>query len=128
MKKNTTAGKLLLRALFPSPALFLLLPVPAFYAKPCLLLLLVFFHSTTVISFRFWFFCNFPYTEHLYKPQSVKTLYQSTSINKVTGEASCSPAWLLPSSPLLHFLSFFFFAIFSAAKHPLMMTNQRMFD
>ena len=75
-------------------------------------------------SFCFGLFCNFPYTEHLYKPQSVQTLYQSTSINKVTGEASSSPAWLFLSFVSL---SFFFFAIFSAAKHPLMMKNQRMF-
>ena len=74
--------------------------------------------------FCFGLFCNFPYTEHLYKPQSVQTLYQSTSINKVTGEASCSPAWLLLSSASL---SFVLFSIFSVAKHPLMMTNQRMF-
>ena len=31
-------------------------PVPAFHATPCLLLLLVFFHFTPVITFRFWFF------------------------------------------------------------------------
>ena len=92
-----------------------------------LLFLLQFFVSSyfnPCNSFCFGLFCNFPYTEHLYKPQSVQTLYQSTSINKVTGEASCSPAWLLLSSASL---SFIFFAIFSAAKHPLMMTNQRMF-
>ena len=74
--------------------------------------------------FCFGLFCNFPYTEHLYKSQSVQTLNQSTSINKVTGEASCSPAWLLLSSASL---SFVFFSIFSAAKHSLMITNQRMF-
>ena len=71
-------------------------------------------------SFCFGLFCNLPYTEHLYKSQSVQTLNQSTSINKVTGEASCSPTWLLLSSASL---SFVFFSIFSATKHSLMMTN-----
>ena len=95
---------LFLRALCILLALFILLPVPAFYSVPCLHLFLVFFHFTPVIAFRFWFFCNFPYTENLYKPQYVQTLDQSTSINKVKGEASNSPVWLLLSlifSPFL---------------------------
>ena len=108
MKQNGALRNLVPTALFLAAVLFLLLPVPAFYAMPCLFLLLVFFHYTPVIAFRFWFFCNFPYTEHLYTHQSVKTLYQSTSINKVTGEASCSPVWLLLSSASLSFIFFYF--------------------
>ena len=108
MKKNTTAGKLLLEALFPAPALFLLLPVPAFHATPCLLLLFVFFHFTPVITFRFWFFCNFPYTEHLYKSQFVQ-------INGLDFRYTLSGRQF-PRSFLFPF-SFLFFSIFSAAKH-----------
>ena len=98
---------------------------PAFHAPVFLLHFFVSSYFNPCNSFCLGLFCNFPYTEHLYKPQSVQTLYQSTSINKVTGEASYSPAWLLLSSASL---SFVFFSIFSAAKHPLMMKNQRMFD
>ena len=43
IEENGALRNLVLAALFPAPALFLLLLVPAFYAMPCLLLLLVFF-------------------------------------------------------------------------------------
>ena len=61
-----------------------------------------------VMDFHFGFFFNFPYTEHLFKPQSsfVKHLIN----NKVTGEAFSFPA----SSPFSHFLLF----SFSFSRHP----------
>ena len=76
-KKWSIIRMIFLRALCILLALFILLPVPAFYVVPCLHLFLVFSHFILVIAFRSWFFCNFPYTEHLYKPQSVQTLNQS---------------------------------------------------
>ena len=51
------------------------------------------------------FFCNFPYTEHLYKPQSVKTWNQSTHFTSCT---SAIQRWAVVS-PLLPFLLFFCF-------------------
>ena len=91
-----------------------------------LLFLLQFFVSSyfnPCNSFCFGLFFNFPYTEHLYKPQSVQTLHQSISINKVMGEASSSPAWLLLSSTSL---SFIFFPLSRLTNTPLRMTTQRM--
>ena len=91
-----------------------------------LLFLLQFFVSSyfnPCNSFCFGLFCNFPYIEHLYKPQSIQTLHQSTSTNKVTGEASSSPAWLLLSSASL---SFIYFPISQVPNTPLSMTTQRM--
>ena len=110
VKKNGALRNFVPTALFPAPTLFLLLPVPSFYAMPCLLLLLVFFpfypyNSLSILVFL----CNFPYTEHLYKPRSVRTLYQSTSINKVTGESSCSPSWLLLPLLCFNFLHVLFY-------------------
>ena len=74
-----------------------------------------------LFSFAFGFFCNFPYTEHLYKPQSVKTLYQSThftSRRQYRGDnfpaASFSP------------FSFIFFPLSRLPNTPLRMTTQRM--
>ena len=67
-----------------------------------------FFQFTPVIAFRFWFFCNFPYTEHLYKPQ-----YVQTQINQFGNRES--GATVSPQLPFLHFLSFSLH--FSAAKH-----------
>ena len=110
VKKNTTAGKLLLEALFPAPALFLLLPVPAFHATPCLLLLLVFFHFTPVITFRFWFFFVTSLTLSIYISLS---LYKSTNILHFGYTVSGRQ---FPRSFLFPF-SFLFFSIFSAAKH-----------
>ena len=56
----------------------------------------------------FVFFCNFPYTEHLYKPQSVKTLYQSTSNQVGNREAGAAVSPQLPPFPIFfHFLSSF---------------------
>ena len=73
------------------------------------------------------FFCNFPYTEHLYKPQYVKTLYQSThftSLRQYSDREAVSP--LLPFLFFFHFLSFSF--PFSRLPNtPLRMTTQRMF-
>ena len=95
----------------PLQPLFILLPVPAFYVVPCLrLFLFFFFQFTPVIAFRFWFFCNFPYTEHLYKPQYVQTLDQSLHVGNRRWAAVSS---LLP--PFSHFLSFSL--PFSATKH-----------
>ena len=68
------------------------------------------------------FFCNFPYTEHLYKPQSVKTLCQSPFARRQYSDGRQFRHCFLFS------FSFILFSIFSAAKHPLMMINQRMFD
>ena len=97
----------------PLQPLFILLPVPAFYAVPCSHLFLgFFFQFTPIIAFRFWFFCNFPYTEHLYKPQSVQTLNRSlhftSAIQRVGGSFAAA-------SSFLHFLSFSL--PFSATKH-----------
>ena len=82
-----------------------------------LLFLLQFFVSSyfnPCNSFCFGLFCNFPYTEHLYKPQSVQTLHQSThftSLRQYSEREAVSP--LLPPFPIFfHFLS-----SFSAAKH-----------
>ena len=58
----------------PLQPLFILLPVPAFDA---LMFFVVSSKFIPVIAFGFVFFGNFLYTEHLYKPQSIKTLYQS---------------------------------------------------
>ena len=83
-RKWSIIGMLFLRALCILPALFILLPIPAFYAVPCLHLFLVFSHFILVIAFRFWFFFgNFIYTEHLYKLQSIKTLYQSLHVGNI---------------------------------------------
>ena len=86
---------------------------PAFHAWFFLLQFLVSSDFNPCNSFSFSFFCNFIYIEHLYKPQSVQTQINFTSLhvgNIETGEA-VSP--LLPPFPIFfHFLS-----SFSAAKH-----------
>ena len=77
-----------------------------------LLFLLQFFvssHFVLVIALVLVFFCNFIYTKHLYKPQSVQTCRDFTSVIERAGgsfpTASFSPIFF-------HFLS-----PFSAAKH-----------
>ena len=77
-----------------------------------LLFLLQFFissHSVLVIAFSFGFFCNFIYTEHRYKPQSVQTYNHFTSAIQRAGGSFLAASF----SPIFfHFLS-----PFSAAKH-----------
>ena len=60
-KEIGAPAKLVPAALCTAPALFLLLPVPAFYTMPCLHLFLVFFFSyfNPCNSFYFGLFCNF---------------------------------------------------------------------
>ena len=110
MKKNTTAGKLLLRALFPAAALFLLLPVPGFHATPCLLLLLVFFHFTPVITFRFWFFFVTSLTLSIYISLSLYKSKDRLDFGYTVSGRQFPRSFLFP-------FSFLFFSIFSAAKH-----------
>ena len=92
---------------------------PVFLQLYAFVVLLQFFISSyfnPCNSFCIGLFCNFPYTKILYKPQFVQTLYQSTSINKVTGEASYSSAWLL--LPLLYFTFFHFLFHFLGCQIP----------
>ena len=58
-KEIGAPAKLVPAALCTAPALFLLLPVPAFYAMPCLQLFLVFSYFNPCNSFYFGLFCNF---------------------------------------------------------------------
>ena len=104
-----------------SCTLFILLPVPAFYALPCLHLFLVFSHFNPCNSFCFGFFCNFPYTEHLYKPQSVQTFNQleSTSRRQYREGRQFLRSFLFP-------FSFIFFPLPWLPNTPLRMTTQRM--
>ena len=65
-----------------------------------------------VITFGFsFFFCNFIYTENLYKPQSVQTCNQLTSLHVGNRQGRQFPRSFLFS----HFLSFSI--LFSATKH-----------
>ena len=110
MKKNTTVGKLLLQALFPAPVLFPLLPVPAFHATPCLLLLLVFFHFTPVKTFRFWFFFVTSLTLSIYISLSLYKSRDRLHLGYTVSGRQFPRSFLFP-------FSFLFFSIFSAAKH-----------
>ena len=110
MKKNTIVGKLLLQALFPTPALFPLLPVPAFHVTPCLLFLLVFFHFTPVITFRFWFFFVTSLTLSIYISLSLYKSRDRLHLEYTVSERQFPRSFLFP-------FSFLFFSIFSAAKH-----------
>ena len=83
-------------------------PFVLFYAVPCLHFFLVSSDIIPVIDFGFVFFGNFPYIEHLYKPQSVQTLNQSIRQYRTRGgsfpAASFSPIFfpLLSLSRLLN--------------------------
>ena len=99
-------------ALFPASALFLLLSVPTFYDIPCLLFILFFFTFYPCNSLPILvFFCNFPYIEILYKPQPVKTLYQSTQLTSLDfrqyREGTIVSPQLPPFSIFFHFLFHF---------------------
>ena len=86
-----------------------------------LLFLLQFFvssHFVLVIAFSFSFFCNFIYTEHLYKPQSVQTCTHFTFGNRRGGSFTVA-------SSFSHFLSFSF-SLSRLPNTPLRMTTQRM--
>ena len=108
-----------LQPCLPSCALFILLPVHPFYVVPCLHLFLVFSHFIPCNSFWFWFFFgNFIYIEHLYKPQFVQTL--NHSLRQYKERAAVSP--LLPFLPF----SFIFFPLSRLSNTPLRMKNQRM--
>ena len=64
-----------------------------------------FFHFTPIITFRFWFFCNFPYTEHLYKPRFVQ-IKKQTSLRIYSKREAVSPQLPFPFffPFLFHFL------------------------
>ena len=87
------------------------------------------FYPCNILSsdFGFFFFCNFPYTEHLYKPQSVKILYQSTHITSLLARDGAAISMLLPPFSFLPF-SFIFFPLSRLPNTPLRMTTQRMVD
>ena len=72
-------------------------------------------------SFCFGFFCNFPYTEHLYKPQSVQTFNELTSLHVGNRERQFPRSFLSP-------FSFIFFPLSRLLNTPLRMTTQRMVD
>ena len=57
-KEIGAPAKLVPVALCTTPALFHLLPVPAFYTMPCLHLFLVFSYFNPCNSFYFGLFCN----------------------------------------------------------------------
>ena len=108
MKKNTTAGKLLLQHC--SQPLHHASTVPAapvlLHFTHCFFCYNFWFLSilTLVIALVLIFFCNFPYTEHLYKPQSVQT--QINSLHVGNRRAAISPLlpFLLFFAFLFHFL------------------------
>ena len=79
------------------PALFLPVACSCFLTPQ--IFVAFFFVSSyfnTCNSFCFGFFCYFPYTEHLYKPQSVQTLNQLTSIHVGNTETGAAVSPLLP--------------------------------
>ena len=64
------------------------------------------FYPCNSLPILVFFFCNFPYTEHLYKPQSVKTLYRSTHFTSAI-QRRAAVSSLLPFLLLFHFLFHF---------------------
>ena len=77
---------------------------------------------TLVIALVLVFFCNFIYTEHLYKPQSIQTQINSLHWTSTIQGAGGS----FPAASFFHFLPFSFpFSRFP--NTPLRMTTQRMF-
>ena len=110
MKKNTTAGKLLLQALFPAPALFPLLPVPAFHATPCLLLLLVFFPFYPCNNLPILVFFVTSLTLSIYISLSLYKSRDGLHFGYTVSRRQFPRSFLFP-------FSFLFFSIFSAAKH-----------
>ena len=90
------------------PALFILLPVSAFYVVPCLHLFLVFYHFILVIAFRFWFFLVILYTLSTYISLS---LYKLQINSVIHNQGRQFPRSFLFS----HFLSFSL--PFLATKH-----------
>ena len=73
---------------------------PAFHTSVFLLYFFCFFLFNPCNSFCFgFFFCNFIYTEHLYKPQFVQTELHFTSAIE---------SGSFPAASFLHFLSFSF--------------------
>ena len=110
MKKNTTAGKTFMRALFPAPpscALFLQHPVfLQLHAFVLLLQFLVFLLSTLIVFTYVWILWYFTWFVWLYKP-FLYTLSGDDffTVNKVR----------VPFLPFFPFLSFSL--PFSATKH-----------
>ena len=98
-------------------------PFLLFDVVPCLHFFLFLPILSFVIAFGFGFFCNFPCSEQ-YISWSQGLYNQSiTSSKTINGKLLTFPLLLFSAS-----LSFILFSIFSAAKHPLMMTNQGKFS
>ena len=97
---------------------------PAFHASVFLLHFFVssYFNPCNIFCFGFFFFGNFIYTEHLYKPQSVqnqlKSLHFKSAIEKQGRQ--------FPRSFLIFPFSFIFFPLSRLPNTPLRMSTQRM--